>query len=234
MKPRILIIEDDSELVELLRSMLADEQLALDWAADGEEGLGRVLSGDYALVIIDYSLPGMNGLEVCRSIRSTNERLPIMMLTSRAEEVDRVLGLELGADDYVVKPVGVRELIARIKAILRRAGRTNSEPSQGVGKQVVLTYGELQIDMSLRAVCRDGKRLNLTALESSLLELLLQPPGRTCTREELIEGIWGYYSEALEANLNSTVRRLRAKIESDPTKPRHVVTAVGIGYRWDE
>ena len=227
---KMLIVEDDPDIADLVGLHLEDLGYRLDHAMDGEEGLKKALDEDYVLVILDLMLPGMDGLEVCKRLRAAKASLPIFILTSKSEEFDKVLGLELGADDYLTKPFGVRELVARIKALLRRS-RDVSEPRSG-SKLVVI--GALVVDRGNRKVTLDGRRVDLTAKEFDLLALFACNPGRTYTRDELLEQVWGYQYSGYEHTVNSHINRLRAKIEQDPSEPRYVLTVWGVGYRFAE
>ena len=229
---RILIIEDDADIARLLRIHIEDLNYATDIVADGKLGLDRALSGDYSLVILDLMLPGLEGLEVCKQIRTQNAHLPILMLTAKSEEMDKVLGLELGADDYLTKPFSIRELIARMKALLRRSelekdGESHELPS-------LILFGELEVDTEKRRVSLRGEMIDLTAKEWELLLLFAQNPGRVYTRQELLDLVWGYQYDGYSHTVNSHINRLRAKIETDPERPSYIITKRGLGYRFME
>ena len=228
MNERILIVEDDPDIADLLEIHIGDLGYELDREEEGEAGLNRALSGDYRLIILDLMLPGLDGLEVCKRLRMAQVQVPILMLTSRSEEFDKVLGLELGADDYVTKPFGIRELMARIKALIRRAN------VEEVPEVETLVRGPLVIDLEKRRVDLRGARVELTAKEFDLLVLFAQHPGRAYNREQLLDQVWGYQFEGYNHTVNSHINRLRAKIEADPSEPVFIQTVWGVGYRFAE
>jgi DNA-binding response OmpR family regulator len=231
----VLIIEDDREIADLVALHLKDIGLAAERAADGADGLRKALEGRYTLVILDIMLPGMDGLTVCSRIREKDPSVPIIMLTARSEEGDRVLGLEIGADEYVTKPFSVRELVARVKALLRRV-RTEREPrGTGIaGARGTIGLGGLVVDFDKRKVSLDGGAVDLTVKEFDLLGLLVRNPGRAYSRTDLLNLVWGYQFEGYEHTVNSHINRLRAKIERNPSHPRYLKTVWGIGYRFAE
>ncbi len=232
MSRRILVIEDNKDLASLLELHLRDLSYEVDLAFDGEAGLEKLNAGDYAMIILDIMLPGIDGLELCRRIRSKPDYTPIMMLTSKSTEVDRVLGLELGADDYVTKPFSIRELMARVKAIFRRIDELKT--GSRLEKQAVLRRGDLVIDIEKRKVSLRGKVVDLTAKEFNLLLYFTQHAGRVFTRSELLDAVWGYGHDGYEHTVNSHINRLRAKIEEDPAKPTYILTVWGVGYKFSE
>ena len=185
----------------------------------------------YALLILDLMLPKLDGLEVCKRTRELNKQLPIVVLTSKSKELDKVLGLELGADDYITKPFSIREVVARIKALLRRAGGSASEVAETPKS---LSYGHLAIDLENRKVLGNGDRIDLTAKEFELLALLASHPGRTYSRDELLDLIWGVQFSGYEHTVNSHISRLRSKIEPDPSNPVYIIRVWGGGYRFAE
>jgi len=229
----ILIIEDDEEIADLVEIHLKDLGYRLDRAADGLSGLEKGLGYPYSLIILDLMLPGMDGLEVCRRIRAKDKNLPILMLTSKSEELDKVLGLELGADDYVTKPFGIRELVARIKALIRRTHGEESDGTAPTGARTLI-FGDLAIDLDKRKVSLAGERVELTAKEFDLLALFASKPGRAYSRDQLLEQVWGYQFSGYRHTVNSHINRLRAKIERDPAQPRFIKTVWGVGYRFAE
>ncbi|MGD8395386.1 MAG: response regulator transcription factor [Candidatus Eiseniibacteriota bacterium] len=238
MNGRILIIEDDPEIADLVAIHLRDLNFELDRAADGAEGLRRAVEGDYRLVILDLMLPELDGLEVCKRLRREKEGLPILMLTARSEEFDKVLGLELGADDYLTKPFSVRELMARVKALLRRASRPVDDGIEEGGGSEIRIH-DLRIELEKRRVSLDdgsgGEReIELTPKEFDLLVLFASHPGRVFSRDELLNKVWGYQFEGYGHTVNSHINRLRAKIESEPSEPRLITTVWGVGYRFAE
>jgi len=229
MPDKILLVEDDTDIAELLDLHIQDLGYDLDHAADGEVGLQMALSGDYRLVILDLMLPKKDGMDVCKGIRAKKENLPILMLTSKSEEFDKVLGLELGADDYVTKPFGIRELMARIKALIRR-----SHPVEEADLPETLTRGALVINLVKRRVNRGDERIELTSKEFDLLVLFAKHPGRVYSREHLLDLVWGYQFDGYNHTVNSHINRLRAKIEKDPAHPELIKTVWGVGYRFAE
>ena len=227
---RVLVIEDDRDIAGLLALHLRELGCRPRLVDDG--GAGLALAGQppgWSLIVLDLQLPGIDGLEVCRQIRARNDYTPIMMLTARTGESERVLGLETGADDYLTKPFSVVEFAARTKALLRRAERPGNPA--GIEPRIV-RHGELQIDLDQRLARRAGSALDLTAREFSLLAFLMQRPGRVYTRAQLLDQIWGSTHEAYEHTVNSHINRLRAKLEVDASRPQYIVTVWGAGYRF--
>ena len=229
---RVLIIEDDPAIANLVEIHIKDLDCVVDKVIDGAEGIAKALAGRYDLVILDLMLPGMSGLDVCKEIRAVNRTIPILMLTARSEECDRVLGLELGADDYLTKPFGVRELVARVKAIFRRVDVAKQALKQGDAKE--LHVGQIAIDPQKRRVLLNAEKVELTAKEFDLLYLFMKNPGRAYTRQELLDIVWGYQFDGYDHTVNSHINRLRTKIEEDPSKPKYIVTVWGVGYRFAE
>ncbi len=225
MGPRILIVEDEEPLTLLLRYNLEAEGYDVDCAARGDEADLRLREQIPDLVLLDWMLPGLSGIELCRRIRARpeTERLPVIMLTARGEEGDRVRGLATGADDYVVKPFSVPELLARVRALLRR-----TKPGHVAN---LLTAGDIELDRETHRVRRDGRELHLGPTEFRLLEFLMQSPGRVFSREQLLDRVWGYGYFGDGRLVDVHVRRLRAKVEPDPADPRFVVTVRGLGYK---
>ena len=234
MSRKILVIEDDQDIAALVQLHLRDLAYEVDVAEDGVRGLARALSGGYDLVVLDVMLPGLDGLEVCRQLRSQPSYPWILMLTSRSSELDRVLGLEVGADDYLVKPFSIRELLARVKALFRRAeGLGTSSPLCPAEARVIHADG-LMIDREKRLVTLQNQPLYLTAKEFDLLLLFACHPGRVYDRAQLLDLVWGTGYEGYEHTVNSHINRLRAKIEPDPTHPAHLLTVWGVGYKFAE
>ncbi len=222
----MLVIDDDPTLAEVVERYLEREGFTVEVRADGEQGLDRALSWLPDLVVLDLMLPGLDGLEVCRRLRDVAP-IPVVMLTARASEDDRVAGLELGADDYLPKPFSPRELTARVKAVLRRANG-----SVATATSAVLRAGDLELDPVAHEVRRDGEPLALTTKEFDLLAHFLRHPNRAFRREELLEAVWGWtYGDT--ATVTVHVRRLREKVELDPSDPRHLRTVWGVGYRFE-
>ena len=228
----ILIVEDDPDLAKLLQIHLGDLGFETEVAADGKKGLSLALEGSYSIVILDIMLPGLDGFEVCKRIRAQNRSLPIIMLTSKSEELDKVLGLELGADDYLTKPFSIREFLARVKAIFRRI-EVVQEDAEETGSSM-LDYGELMVDLEKRKVNLRGSALELTAKEFDLLVLFAENPGRAYSRQELLDLVWGYQYSGYSHTVNSHINRLRNKIEVDPASPKYIKTVWGHGYRFAE
>ena len=228
----ILIVEDNPEIANLIQLHLADIHCQSTVATDGEAALQLYQQGDYDLVLLDLMLPLLDGLSVCRQLRALNQYLPIIMLTSKSSELDRVLGLEIGADDYLTKPFSLPELLARIKAQLRRLGLNQSAPEMS-RCQTALNFPGLEILLQQREVRLDGEVVTLTAKEFDLLAHFAQQPGRVYSRIQLLEQVWGYSYEGYEHTVNSHINRLRAKIERDPMHPRYIHTVWGVGYKFN-
>jgi phosphate regulon transcriptional regulator PhoB len=228
---RVLVIEDDPDIIELLRYNLEKEGFQVQAATDGKSGLELVKRGSADLLILDLMLPQLSGIEVCKEIRKDPERenLPIIMLTARGEETDRVLGLELGADDYVSKPFSIREMVARVKALLRRSEREKdkTEPEER------LVIGALTIDPSSYRVQRNAEAIQLTALEFRLLYFLAARPNRIFTRDQLLDAVWGTERFVTPRSVDVYIRRLREKIEVDPVHPHYLKTMRGAGYLFE-
>lgn len=228
MDKEILVIEDEPQLAQLVEMHLCDAGCRVDVALTGANGLAKANKGRFDLMILDLMLPDMDGLDVCRELRTNRDYTPILILTARSGEVDRVLGLELGADDYLTKPFSVRELVARVKAILRRVDRMAEERPESES----LTFEDLTIDCEKRRVSIKGDGVRLTAREYDLLVHFARNPGRVYTRSQLLDLVWGYGEDTYEHTVNSHINRLRAKIEDDPSQPRYVRTVWGVGYRF--
>ena len=224
---RVLIIEDDPNVSEVVARYLEREGYRVERVADGAIGLTRALADPPDLVVLDLMLPSLDGLEVCRLLRAAAP-VPVIMLTARGTESDRIAGLELGADDYVAKPFSPRELTARVKAVLRRAAGVVPAPPD----QTVLRAGSLEVDVVSHEARVDGALVALTVREFDLLAHLMRHPRRAFRREELLEDVWGFsYGDTSTVTVH--VRRLREKVEADPSAPRHVCTVWGVGYRFE-
>jgi DNA-binding response OmpR family regulator len=232
MKRRILVIEDDEDIARLVELHLKDAGHEVKVAHDGNSGLELALAKPFDLIILDLLLPGIDGIEICRRVRSASTYTLILMLTSRSSELDRVLGLEIGADDYLTKPFGIRELLARVKALFRREEALRSEAS--LETQKIASAGGLIIDIEKRSVMRNGQSVSLTAKEFDLLLQFARHPGRVYTRMELLNLVWGYGYEGYEHTVNSHINRLRAKIEENPAQPRYILSVRGVGYKFAE
>jgi len=226
----ILVIEDDKSISDLLKIHLSDLNYNVSIAYDGKKGLDKALNEANDLIVLDLMLPGIDGIEICKEVRKNNITTPILMLTAKSEEFDKVLGLEIGADDYLTKPFGIREFIARVKAILRRVKTLNENLSDTNN----IKFGSLVIDVSKRKVTLNGERINLTRLEFNLLHLLASHPGKTYTREQLLNLLWGYQFSGYEHTVNSHINRLRRKIEPDLSNPKYILTTWGVGYRFND
>jgi DNA-binding response OmpR family regulator len=232
MTKSILVIEDNKDLAKLLEINLRDLAYKVDLAFDGNAGMSAVLENHYDLIILDLMLPGIDGLEICRRIRAKEMYTHILILTSRSSELDRVLGLEMGADDYVTKPFSVRELMARVKAIFRRVEQFSGKDSKD-GKKII-SAGALSIDTEKRIVILKGKEITCTAKEFDLLLHFARHPGIVYTRSQLLDEVWGYGHDGYEHTVNSHINRLRAKIEDDPANPAYILTVWGVGYKFTE
>jgi DNA-binding response OmpR family regulator len=227
---RILIVEDERAVARGLEYGLSNEGFAVLWAETGQQALDLARSRDPHLILLDIRLPDVSGFDVCRQLRAEGKRQPILMLTARDEELDRVLGLELGADDYVVKPYSLRELISRIRALLRRAYGELAAVSAGDR----LRFGEVEVDMERLQVTRAGKLVDLTPTEFRLLRYLAGNPNHPFSRSELIEAVWGYASDiGSDRTVDVHIRHLREKLEDDPANPRWIATVRGIGYKFE-
>ena len=226
--PRVLVIEDERDIAALVTLHLQDLGFEVSSCGDGAQGLERALGGRWDLMVLDLSLPGIDGIEICRRVRMRGNYLPILMLTARTTEADRVLGLDMGADDYLTKPFGVAEFIARVKAILRRVRHLGL---QSPATARPLRVADLQIDLDKREARRADRALDLTAREFDLLAHLARHPGRVLSRAQLLDQVWGLTHDAYEHTVSSHINRLRAKIEPDPTAPSYLLTVWGVGYR---
>ncbi|WP_422139728.1 response regulator transcription factor [Endozoicomonas sp. ALC020] len=224
---RILIVEDEQEIGDLVSLHLGDLGARVTHVPDGNQGLELAVSREWDLLILDIQLPGASGLEICRQLRQQNQIIPILLLTSRSTELDRVLGLEVGADDYIPKPFSMLELIARIKAVFRRvAVMTDKRTSEDVIK-----IRDLEIMEPRRLVKLSGRTVDLTAREFNLLMHFVRHPGRVFSRAELLDQVWGYNHEGYEHTVNSHINRLRSKLELNPRHPEYIITCWGVGYK---
>ncbi|MCC9710907.1 response regulator transcription factor [Streptomyces sp. MNU76] len=226
---RVLVVDDDPTVSEVVAGYLQRAGFSVDVAADGPSAVSTAASRPPDLVVLDLMLPGMDGLEVCRRIREHGP-LPVIMLTARGDEEDRILGLEVGADDYVTKPFSPRELVLRVESVLRRAGSLATAPT--VPAEPWLRSGPLALDPTARRAMRSGRELALTTREFDLLEFFLRNPGRATSREELMLQVWGWEFGDL-STVTVHVRRLREKVEDDPARPHLISTVWGVGYRFD-
>lgn len=229
---RVLIIEDDPHIVDLIEIHLNDLGCSLVRASDGLRGLAAAEGSTFDLIILDLMLPHIDGLEVCRRLRMQQINTPILMLTAKSEEIDKVLGLETGADDYLTKPFSVRELIARVKAIFRRSNLAQQKKQKEPPS--ILNFGDLVIDLEKRKVTIQKKRVELSPKEFELLALMAAHPGKSYDRQRLLTLVWGYDFNGFEHTVNSHINRLRRKIEPQADQPRYILTTWGIGYRFNE
>lgn len=225
MKANILVVEDEAKIVELLRLYLERDGYRVSSAADGAGAIALAEKENPDLVLLDLNLPGVDGLEVCRRLRARGQ-VPIIMLTARGDEVDRVVGLELGADDYITKPFSPREVVARVRAVLRRSAPAPSSPQR--------RFGPLEIDLTRHEVRLEGHPLPLTATEFRLLDALSAEPGRVFTRSQLLDRVWGEVFAGYERTIDSHIKNLRRKIEPHPETPRYIHTLFGVGYKFQD
>ncbi len=230
MARRIFVVEDDRDIAHLVELHLQDLGADVTLAHDGGVALDIALRRSFDLVILDLMLPGIDGLEICRRLRARSNYTPILMLTARSADVDRIVGLEIGADDYLTKPFNIRELIARVKALLRRVDALSKPEASDV--PTVLDFGELVIDVEKRKVTLRGEPIDLTAKEFDLLLQFARNPGRVYTRAQLLDLVWGYGHDGYEHTVNSHINRLRNKLEKDHAKPAYILTVWGVGYKF--
>ncbi len=222
MGKKALVVDDEKAIVKGIKFSLEQDGIEVDCAYDGQEALDMARAGKYDIILLDVMLPGLNGFEVCQQIREFSD-CPIIMLTAKGDDLDKILGLEYGADDYITKPFNILEVKARIKAIIRRTGRTPDTAK-------VMTFGDLKLNEEYRRVFVKDKEINVTSREYELLELLASTPGKTYSREELLETIWGSDYPGDERTVDVHIRRLREKLENNPSEPRFVRTKWGAGY----
>ncbi len=230
MPRRVLVIEDNQDIAEMVSLHLADLGCEVKIAGDGLTGYEEAKTGRYDLIILDLMLPGMDGIELCRRLRNEATYTPILMLTAKSSEIDRVLGLEIGADDYLTKPFSIPELMARAKAIFRRVDQL----SDGGAAEDMISAGDMTIDAPKRRVAIGDSPVDLTTKEFDLLLHFARHPGQVYTRSQLLDSVWGDGSESYEHTVNTHINRLRAKIESDPGKPRYLLTVWGVGYKFND
>ena len=232
MRRNVLVVEDHKEIADLVALHLQDIACDVTVAYDGIVGLAAVESKPFDLVVLDIMLPGFDGLEILKKMRAKAIYTPVLMLTSKSSEIDRVLGLELGADDYVTKPFSVTELIARVKAIFRRVDALSQPAPPAASRRIQV--GALAIEPDKRVVTLAGKEIDLTAKEFDLLLCFAQNPGRVFTRAQLLDKVWGYSHSGYEHTVNSHINRLRTKVEADLANPRYVLTVWSVGYKFTE
>ncbi|VVD81241.1 response regulator transcription factor [Pandoraea anhela] len=226
---RVLLVEDDVHIADLLSLHLRDERFDVVHCADGNEGLRRLAEGGWDALILDLMLPGVDGLEICRRAREMTRYTPIIITSARSSEVHRILGLELGADDYLAKPFSVLELVARVKALMRRVDALARNARMEAGS---LAIAGLFIDPIAREASLAGKLLDLTPREFDLLYFFARQPGKVFSRMDLLNAVWGYQHEGYEHTVNTHINRLRAKIEADPAQPTRILTVWGRGYKF--
>jgi len=227
---QVLVVEDNRDIAQVVALNLGEMGCHCDCVSNGREGLEKALGRKYDLIILDVGLPELDGLEICKRIRLEKVETIVLMLTAKSDEVDKVLGLELGADDYLTKPFGVRELVARVKALFRRSERHGRGPEPSKDKEQ-LRFGHLLIDLEKHTVTRRGKAVDLTAKEFELLKLFASHPGRCYSRQQLLATVWGYEYEGYDHTINTHINRLRGKIEENPNKPKYIQTLRGVGYK---
>jgi two-component system alkaline phosphatase synthesis response regulator PhoP len=226
MAKKILIVEDEEGLAAGIKLNLEGEGFTVDWAQDGSEGLRKAVEDTPDLIILDIMLPKKNGLDVCRELRHQNINTPIIMLTAKGEEIDKVVGLELGADDYMTKPFSIRELLARINVQLRREKTQAGMPTQSY------RIGDMEVDFARFKLRRGDKDIKLTSLEVEILRYMIDHRGEVVTRDALLDKIWGYEKFPTTRTVDSHILKLRKKIEKDPSNPRYILSVYGGGYRF--
>lgn len=224
---RILLVEDELQMQRGLRDNLEFEGFDVATASTGPAGLEQILTGEFDLAILDVMLPGLSGFDLLRKAREANVRTPVIMLTAKGEEIDKVVGLELGADDYITKPFSLRELLARVKAVLRRAESAGT----AAGPAGTVRIGELEVDFGAHTALRDGAEVPLTAKEFDILKHLWEHRGKAVTRDDLLRAVWGYEEEISTRTVDNFMLKLRHKVEHDAGNPRHILTVHGTGYR---
>jgi DNA-binding response OmpR family regulator len=232
MARRILIVEDDADIAHLVELNLREPGVTIRIASRGDTGLRACEREEFDLIVLDLMLPGIDGLEVCRRMRARGDFTPILMLTAKSTEFDRVVGLEVGADDYLAKPFGIAELVARVRALLRRAGDWQARSGDRLPARI--RHQDLVVDLVRRSVLVGDRPVALTVREFDLLAYFVRNPGRVYTRAQLLDAVWGYNHDGYEHTVNSHINRLRAKIESDAERPRFVLTVWGVGYKFAE
>ena len=223
--PKILVVDDERVMVKGIKFNLENEGYQVDTGSDGEEAVDKARTGQFDLIILDLMMPKIDGLQACMKIREFSN-VPVIMLTAKGEDADKIIGFECGADDYITKPFNILELKARIRALLRRAGAAAQQQREADR----LTQGPIALDLRERAAWRDGERVDLTAKEFDLMALLMQNPGRVYSRENLLNLVWGYEYVGEFRTVDVHIRRLREKLEPDPASPEHILTKWGVGY----
>ena len=229
---RVLVVEDELDIATLISVNLSELGLSIDHCSDGQKGLDTALAGDYALVLLDVMLPSLGGLDICRNLRDKKPQQAIIMLTAKNSETDRVLGLELGADDYMTKPFSIRELQARVRSQIRKVHLLKNMQQQTHVPQNFIEHGNIKINQQTREVFCNQALVDLTATEFDLLYHLMQHPNQVFSRAHLLESVWGYQHSGYEHTVNSHINRLRAKVELDAAQPQYVQTVWGVGYKF--
>ncbi len=232
MPRKVLIVEDEPDIARLVQAHLSEAGYQADIAGNGASAMQQFDKGGHQLVVLDLMLPDTDGLSLCRQMRSRADYVAILMLTAKSTELDRVVGLEVGADDYLTKPFSVPELLARVKALFRRMEALQAKPDTAA--EAVIERGGLVIDPARRSVRVDERPVELTAREFDLLLFFARHPGRVFSRIQLLDQVWGYNHDGYEHTVNSHINRLRAKIEADPADPRYVLTVWGVGYKFSD
>jgi DNA-binding response OmpR family regulator len=227
----ILVVDKDQGFVNLLRTQLAELDYQVEHAADGATALKKALGGDYSLIIVERRIPGMEGIELCRRMHQKKRGTPIIVLAAASDELDRIVALESGVDDYLEKSISIRELVARIRALFRRVAIAAGRDGEEEPKHVMM-LGDMSIDLDLRKVTRTGNEIDLTAKEFDLLVFLAKKPGRPYTREQILDNVWGYGTSGYDPVVTTYIARLRSKIEEDPDNPRYIQTVRGVGYKF--
>ena len=230
---KILVVEDDIDIATLIKVNMSELGLDVEHHIDGQTGLNAALNNDYCLVLLDVMLPTLGGLDICRKLRERKPEQAIIMLTAKDSETDRVLGLELGADDYMTKPFSIRELQARVRSQIRKVHLLANLQAQPVAPQYFIEQGGIKINQQTREVFCNSQAVELTATEFDLLFHLMQHPNQVFSRAQLLESVWGYHHSGYEHTVNSHINRLRAKVEVDAAKPEHVQTVWGVGYKFN-
>jgi DNA-binding response OmpR family regulator len=229
---KILIIEDNQDMAQLLAIHLREQKYEIELCFNGNDGLAKAMKSAYDMIILDLMLPGINGLELCKKLRTCENYVPVLMLTAKSSELDRVSGLEIGADDYVTKPFSISEVLARIKAIFRRMEFDSLR--QPDNNYAILRRGDLEINLQKYTVAMNQATIELTAKEFDLLAFFMQHPGIVFTRAQILDQVWGFGYDGYEHTVNSHINRLRIKIEDDPGNPVYILTVWGVGYKFSE
>ena len=234
MARKILLVDDEPLILKGLKYSLEQDGYQTDSAMDGEEALTKFFAGEYDLILLDVMLPGMNGFSLCETIRRTDQKIGIIILSAKGQEQDKIRGLSIGADDYMTKPFSVSELLARVEALCRRVSRSAGGESGAAHSPAALVSGDFVLDENRRVLLKAGKPIELTQVEFQIMELFFHNPGVALVREKILKGVWGenYFGDVKIVDVN--IRRLRMKIEDEPSHPTHIMTVWGYGYRWEE